>query len=109
MKIYAFCVSSLPQETNDDMKIRSQEQPVSPDEVSSSITLGSSKGPQRSDMKKIVFRITELLLLGMSAQNQFLFFDELLTGFVLIELLLLFQTFKHKNKANHGTILKPIR
>ena len=97
------------QETNDNMKIRSQEQPVSVDEMSSSTTLGSSKGPQRSDMKKIVFRIAELLLLGMSMQNQYLFFNELLTGFAIIELLLLFQTFKHKHNSKHEPVLKTIR
>ena len=94
---------------NDNMTIRSQEQPVSADEATSSKTLGSSKGPQRSDMKKIVFRMTELLLLGMSALNEYLFFIELLTGFAIIEMLLLFATIKHVNNVKYGTVLKAIR
>ncbi len=88
------------------MMTRSQEQRIIPQKYPSLTKVGSSKGPQSSDIKKNVFRVVELLLLGMSAMSEFLFFTELLTGFLVIELALLHAS--TSKKSHNGTILKSV-
>lgn len=101
------CLFHLCTQENEQLQMnRSQEQRVQL-RISSKTTVGSSKGPQRSDIMKMLFRLTALLFLGMSAAHEWLFFEYLLQSYVLIELALLHsQTSKsHSN----GKILKSVR